>query len=813
MWTTISHFILKNKIALVLGLVAYTAFMGWYAKDVRLSHNFVQVVPSSDPDLQYFREFKKTFGSDANLFVVGIRDSSLFEVENFNRFAFFSNEVAQMEGINEVLSLPRLVLLKNNRLQKTFRTEKIFKKLPDDQHTLDSLLKIAFTTKIYQDRLYNDSSRAVAMLISINPKVLNSAERNPMMEEILTKGQQFTEHTGVELHYAGLPYLRTKMSGKVAEQMKSLTGFSLLATALILLLFFRSFSALLFPFVVIIVVVISSVGTISLLGYEITLLTGLIPPIIVVISVPNCVYLLNKYHREYARHGNKTRAVSYIVRKIGIVTLMTNATTAIGFIVLAFAEIPILSEFGIVSGFNILIAFVTTIILLPSLFLWLPDPKERHIRHVDSKFVTGFTGLLQRLVSKRRLQIYIATVLVVLVSAYGFSKLKVLTFMVDDLPKDSRIKQDLAFFEKHFTGAMPLELVVNTGKPGGAKDINKLRTISALSDSISGLPYVSQPVSMVEYIKAARQAFYRGNPSKYGFPSSFDRSMIFMYLRRQARTDSSSMGQDMLSSFTDSTGQYVRVSFKVKDVGSNKVEAMVGNRIRPAIDSVLADTKMSARLTGTTLLFIKGNHYLVRNLEVSLLVAMLIIAGIMGILFGNFKMILLSLLPNTIPLLITAGMMGFFGIPIKPSTALIFTIALGISVDDSIHFLAKYRQELKLVNYHIPSAVKIGLKETAPSMMYTSIVLFSGFIIFAFSDFGGTVALGILTSTTLFFAMVTNLVFLPSLLMSYDKSSSERAQKSHLIDSYDEYHNQPDEEDESEIEVSEEDASDSSLDK
>lgn len=794
MWTNISHFILKHKTILVALLGIYTAFMAYHAKEVKLSHSFVQVVPNGDVDLEYFKEFRKRFGNDDNLLVIGLDGQNLLNVENFNRLAFFANEVAKLDGVNEVLTLPRMVVLQNDRLNKTFKPKALFERLPDDQQQLDSLLEIAFSTKIYQGRLFNDSTKALSMLISIDPEVLNSPDRNPMIDRLLELGSQFEEATGVEPHYAGLPYLRTMMSNKVYEQMKNLTGFSLLATAIILVIFFRSFSALFFPVVVIVVVVISTVGTISLLGYEITLLTGLIPPIIVVISVPNTIYLLNKYHQEFARTKDKARSVEYIVQKIGIVTLMTNTTTAIGFIVVAFADIPILSEFGIVSGINILMAFVATIILLPSLFLWLPAPKEKQIKHVRSKFTTGFTQLLERIVLKNRYWVYAFTAGVVIIFGIGFTQLKALTYMVDDLPENSPIKQHLAFFEKHFVGAMPLEVVIDTQKPKGSQDLENLKKIDQVATYLASLDYMGPPASMVEYIKAARQAFYNGNPDKFGFPTSFDRSMILMYLRRQAALDSSEVSSDLLNSFVDTSGRFVRLSYKLQDVGSEKVSKLLKEDIRPGLDSILAESEMEAKLTGTTLLFIKGNDYLINNLKTSLIIALAIIGFLMGALFGNFKMIIISLIPNLIPLLVTAGVMGYFGIPLKPSTALIFTIALGISVDDSIHFLAKYRQELKINSYHIPTAVRIAIQETGPSMMYTSIVLFFGFVIFAFSDFGGTVALGVLTSTTLLFAMVTNLAFLPCLLISFDTSSKDSKYFSNWIEHYEEFHTEEDDE-------------------
>jgi uncharacterized protein len=788
MWIRIADFILRYRLFLIFLLIGFTAFMGYHGRKIEMTYDFNQVVPSDDPDMVYFQQFRKTFGEDGNMLAIGIQDSSLYSIDKFTKYKFFSDEVAKLHGVTEVVSLPRLIKLERDTENQRFTWRPLFASLPENQQQLDSLLNEARRIRFYEGRVTNEQTNANLMLVSLDKKILNSEDRVRLLGDIMQLGDQFSEHSGVKLHYAGLPYVRTVMSAKVKEELKIFLILSVCVTAVILFVMFLSWNAVVFPMLVIGVVVVSTMGTIALLGFKVTILTGLIPPIIVVIGIPNCIYLLNKYHQEYIRHHDKFRALNYIIRKVGVVTLLTNVTTAVGFAVLALTDIAILREFGIVAGINIVVAFFVSIILIPSVFAYLPSPNPKQLKHLEFKLVNRIMESLDLLVHRHPLVIYIGMAAIVAVSLFGMTKLKANSYMVDDLPDDSEIRKDLAFFERNFNGVMPLEVVINTGEPRGAMNSGNLRIADEVDGFLTSQESISSSVSMVNLLKAARQAFYNGNPNYYSLPTSLDRSYILTYLNNsQQEQEGNGRQMNLLNSLVDSTGQHLRLSFKVADLGSTRLDSMLVHVVRPQVDTILAGTGMTADITGTTLLFVKGNDYLIQNLKSSLLIAFVIISLIMAALFGNFRMIIISLIPNLIPLIITAGLMGYFGIPLKPSTVLIFSIAFGISVDDSIHFLAKYRQETRMHNYFIPKVVSLSIIETGSSMLYTSVVLLAGFLVFAWSDFGGTVALGILTSVTLFFAMLTNLILLPRLLLTFD-TGKRKDDFEPLIEHYEEFY-------------------------
>ncbi|MEQ8712774.1 MAG: MMPL family transporter, partial [Cyclobacteriaceae bacterium] len=473
--------------------------------------------------------------------------------------------------------------------------------------------------------------------------------------------------------------------------------------------------------------------------------------------------------------------------KIGIVTFITNFTTAVGFLVLASTNITILKEFGIVAGINILATFFVSIILIPSFYSFLPPPKERHLKHLDFMPLDKVLSWLDVVVHKHPYYIFTTTSVIIIVAVFGLTRITSVSYMVDDLPENSDVKKDLTFFENNFSGVMPLEVIIDTGVKKGVQNLRNLRKINEFELFLDSLENISQPVSVVSFVKAARQAFYNQKPAYYALPNSRDQAFILRYLSEEADQD------NIATSFVDSTGQKLRMSLKIADIGSNRMDSLVNQVIKPRMDQIFADSKMEVKLTGTTLMFIKGNKFLIRNLIQSMVIAFVIIAIIMAMLFGNFTMIVISLIPNMIPLLITAGIMGYFEIPLKPSTALVFSITFGISVDDSIHFLAKYRQELYANNFFVPIAISKSIRETGASMIYTSIILFFGFVIFGASEFGGTVALGTLTSITLLVAMMTNLTLLPALLIRFD--SGKRSGKNHpLIEQYPNFYDEEEDE-------------------
>lgn len=794
MWNSIARFIIQNRLFLILVIGVVTLFMGYQASKVQMSYDFARTVPPNDPDYLLLQQFRKQFGEDGNIIAIGLKDSAIYEMKNFEAYRTLARNLKQISGVSEVISLPVMKMILKDTANSRFYLANIFPDNVKSKVLFDSLLTITKGQRFYMGQLVNEANGATMTVVTVNKDVMNSSLRDALTASLVEQGEAFEKATGIDLHYAGLPFIRTQVATQVKREMSLFLYASALITGLIMFIFFRSFRAVLFSMIIIGIVVVWTLGTLSLFGFKITLLSGLIPPVIVTIGITNAIYLLNKYHLEFIKTKDKFESITIVVKKMGLATFLTNLTVAIGFLTLLATDIIILREFGIVAGINIMALFFVSLVMIPSIFSWLPVPTEKHLRHLNFKVMEKFLRSIDLLVHRQRLAIYVGSMILAAISVYGMLQLRSVSFMVDDVPEDSPIKKDLKFFENNFSGIMPLEMVVEfkTKKRRPILDVNNLKKIEEFESYLDSLPNVSKPLSLISFVKASKQAFYNNKPERYSLPSRQEAAFILKYMKGQ------SDNSGLFKSFVDSSFTKMRISCQIADIGSVRLDSLVNYSIEPKMKEIFAtvgkDT-IATSITGSTKLFIKGNKFLIANLQESLVLAFVLITLSMAALFANVRMIIISLIPNLLALMITAGLMGYFNIPLKASTALIFSITFGISVDNSIRFLAKYRQEIRANNYFIPLAVTDSIMETGKSIMYTSVVLFAGFIIFAFSDFGGTIALGLLTSTTLVISMFTNLILLPALIMTFDKPRKQKGEHL-LIDELDPnfYHEHEDEE-------------------
>jgi len=710
MWTGIARIILKNRILILIILLLLTIFMGYNARKIQMSYQYAPLLPEDDPVYLEYQSFLEHFGNEGNLLVVGVKDKDFFTVSHFNYWSDFTDNLKEINGVKSVFSASQAYRLVKNKKEKKFEVKPVFPERVNYQTDLDSLKNSFSHLPFYKNIIYNPKEDVYMMAITLDDKILHSRKRVKLVELIEDAGATYEERTGNKLHYSGLPYIRIVTAEMIKGELNMFIFLALGVTALILFLFFRSFKVMFSSMLVVGVAVVWALGVQALFGYKITILTGMIPPLIIVIGIPNVVFLLNKYHQEYRIHNNKIKSLQRMIRKIGNATFLTNLTTASGFATFIFTSSKILVEFGVVAAINIIVVFFLSILLIPIIFSFLDGPQEKHIKHLDNRLIAGIVDRLVKISLNHRTIVYSITGVTLLLGIVGITKIKTTGYMLDDIPHHNPLYVDLKFFEDNFNGMMPLEIVIDTKKPNGAIQASTLRKMDKLQKDLADFDEISAPLSLVEVVKFARQAFYNGKEKYYGVPGNQERNFILSYVGKMKGDQS-----DIVSSFVDSTKQKTRISFRVEDIGSTQMEELE-QKIRASIDSVFTPKKYITSITGSSVVFFKGTNYLTRNLFTSLLLAILLIASFMAWMFSSKRMVIVSLIPNLIPLIMTAALMGYFGISIKPSTILVFSIAFGISVDDTIHFLAKYRLELEETNWSIRAAVVLALKETGVSM-------------------------------------------------------------------------------------------------
>ncbi|EJL65023.1 efflux RND transporter permease subunit [Flavobacterium sp. CF136] len=771
-WEKIARIILKNRITILIILVALTVFLAFQWKNLSMSYTEANLLPKNHIANKQYQNFLDKFGEEGNLVVIGFKDPNFFTPKNYAAWNELMTSLKKSKEVDLVVSLNDLKKLEKDTVNEKF----VLTPFIDQEKTIDpAYLKeiqhdLFNNLPFYEGLLFNKESGSVRSAVYINKDLVNTAERKTfIIENLVPKIEKFEKTTGVDLKVSGMPYIRTINAQDMKGEIGLFIGGALLIVSLIFFFFFRSFRATFISICILIVGVMWSFGTLGLFHYKITILTAIIPPLIIVIGITNCIFLINKYQQEIKLHNNQAKALQRIISKIGVATLMTNLTTAIGFATFMITGNDLLFEFGLVTSINVISVYLLTLVIVPIVYSFMPLPKEKHLYHLTKTYISTLLDWVENIVKNKRKVIYTIYGLLLVFSVIGVSQMKVSGSLIGEMPKSASFYKDILFYEKEFNGVMPLEIMIDTKRKKGVMKLSTMRKMDELQNTIASMPELSKPVSIVNLVKYSKQAFYNGKPEYYQLPTSQEQAFILSYAKNATKNSK----DNLMKAYVDSTGQYARITTFMRDIGTDKM-AKVEKKLHSKIDEIFPKDRYEVTLTGKALVFQKGTSYLVGNLIESLIFAILVIAGLMLYLFRSFKMVMASVITNILPLCITSGLMGYFGIPLKPSTILVFSIAFGISVDNAIQFMAKYRHDLLQSNGKIKKSVFSALRETGISTFYTSVVLILGFATFTLSSFSGTIALGGLISCTLAFAMFANLLVLPALVLTFEKKKAKK---------------------------------------
>ena len=767
-WEFVAGIILRNRITILIIIGLITVFLALQWKNIQFTHSEANLLPDDHPVNIEYNAFLKKFGEEGNLIVVGVKDKEFFTPKVFAAWNKLMSEIKADKEVDLVVSVNDLKKLQKNEIKQSFELVPFVNQDSAKSTEYLSRIKNELFQKMpfYEGMLYNKKSGAIRSAIYLDKKIVNTIIRKEyVLEKFIPKIEAFEKETGVDLRVSGMPYIRTLNAQSIVDEIGLFVGAALFITSLIFFFFFRSHRATLISVIIVIIGAMWTFGLLGLLNYQITVLTAVIPTLVIIIGIPNCIFLTNKYQQEYQTHGNKARALQRVITKVGTATLMTNLTTAAGFATFIITNSEILKEFGIVSSISIIALFFLCLIIIPIFYSYQPAPKPKHLEHLNRNYTRVFMSWIENTVKYNRSKIYVVAVIIFFVSIYGALQIKTSGSLIEDMPKGTGFFKDIVFFEKEFDGVMPLEITIDTKRKKGVLKLSTLRKMDDLQKTIEEIPELSKPVSILNLVKYSKQAYYNGNPEFYDLPTSQEQAFIASYAKNAFSGNSN---KDIMKSYIDKDGQTARITTFMRDIGTGNM-SKIEDKLWAKINQVFPSDRYSVTITGKASVFEKGTKYLLNNLATSLLFAVFLIAMLMVFMFRSFKMVVVSLIPNILPLVITAGLMGYFGIPLKPSTILVFSIAFGLSVDDTIHFLAQYRQELTKHNWKIKKSVYATLKEAGVSMFYTSVVLFCGFSVFMLSSFGGTIALGGLIAMTLGFGMLSNLMLLPALVLTLNK--------------------------------------------
>lgn len=767
-WEFVARIILRNRILILSSIVLITILLATQWKYIQFTQTEANLIPADDKINVDYRKFLSHFGEEGNLIVIATKDQKLFTPKVYKDWCELIQTIKSHKEVSLIVSVDNLQQLTKNDSLQTFELKPFVdeSKTQDPQYLKQIKSELFSKLPFYEGLLFNKKTGAIRSAIYLDKKIVNTKQRkNFVLNDLIPAIEKFKKESGVDLHTSGMPYIRTLNAKTITDEIGLFIGAALLVTSLIFFYFFRSFRATMISLIIVIIGVMWSFGIMGVLGYEITVLTALVPTLVIVIGIPNCIFFINKYHQEYYKHSNKAKSLQRVITKTGTATLMTNITTAVGFATFIATNNILLREFGVVTTINILGIYLLCLLLIPIFFSYIPPPIPRHLNHLERESLTSFLRWIVNTVKFNRLGVYITSLCLLILGIIGIYKIRISGSIIEDMPKKTAFFDDIRFFEKEFDGVMPLEIMIDTKRKNGAMKLSNLRRMEDLEQTITDVPELSKPLSIVNIAKSFNQAYYNGNPDFYTLPSNQEEIFLLPYIKNSLKKTNN----NQLKSYISSDGRIARMTTFIKDENGEKMEAIEAH-LRNKVDKLFPSPRYEVIITGKASVFQKGTKYLLDNLLSSLLFAFLITGGLVAIMFRSFKMVLVSIIPNLLPLLMTAGLMGFLGIPLKPSTILVFGIAFGMSVDDTLRFLAQYRLELSRNDWKIKKSVFATFDDAGISMFYTSIVLFFGFSVFMLSSFGGTIALGGLVALTLFFGMLSNLVLLPSLVLSLNRT-------------------------------------------
>jgi len=778
MWDRAGHFLLKYRKGVLAFWALYIAFMAFFGRSVDISYEFAKMLPSTDSVFTTYMGFHEDFTESGNAIVLAAKDDAFFTPSVLNAWQDMATRLENEAEVVGVLSLHNAVdislgeeegaqmetrTIMNGRVrspQEAFAIRDHYEALP-----------------IYHGLLSSRDNKTHLMAVTITDKANYSALIFDLFDRLHTETKRFERRTGIEIQISGLPYLRLNNARSIKGEINLFLILTGVVTVFIMLLLLRSLRAALIALAVVGVGVIGLYGIMGLLSYKITLFSALLPPLLIVIVVPNCIFFINKYHQEFAKDKDVQSALLNTIKKIGGVAFLTNATTALGFATFILTSSEALVHFGVAASINIFMVFLMSISIIPVLYSWLSAPKERHYKHLKQAWLVRWIEWLVETAEGHRSKVYVGSALLALLGIVGMAKMQTTGNLTTDIHETDPLITQMRFFEREMGGVIPLEIVIDTRVENGAEKSKVLKRVDQLQSALDTMNHLSRSLSLVDVLKFGRQAYYGGDPLFYALPNSQERTLIAASMPRLDTKDLAFL----TNGFLDDPHQKLRVSVQVDDLTRPEMLVLI-QRIQAMADAIFEKENYDLSYTGAGIIFLRSTKFLINNLAISLILAIFVISLLMAALFKTFRMVVVAIIPNLLPLLMTAGIMGWFGIPVKPSTVLIFSIAFGISVDDTLHYLARYRQELVGNGHNIAKAAISAIRETGPSMFYTSVVLFAGFLIFLASSFGGTQALGLLVSITLVFAMFSNLILLPSLLMSLDKVMSASDMENILID-------------------------------
>ena len=617
-WEIFARIILRNRVVFLVFIFITTLLLSTQWKNLKFSYSEANLMPYDHPFNIAYDNFIDVFGEEGNLLIIAVKDSSLFEKNNFNAWIKLSESIKNNREVNNVIHVGNIPVISKDLIKKRFNIDSLVNEFFTNNIKIESFKNNLFNNyPFYENILFNKNSETIQTAIYLDKSIVNNIERIEFVNKIFIPSiKSFESQTKIDVKISGMPYIRTMNAQNIMDEIGKFVIIAIVVTICIFFFFFRSYRATIITLSVVVTGVMWALGILGFLEYEITVLTALIPPLIIVIGVPNCIFLINKYQHEVKKHGNQARSLQRVISKIGNATLMTNITTACGFATFILTDSKILKEFGAVASINIMVIFILSILLIPIIYSFLPLPREKHLNHLNNEWLNIFVNFLSNTVRKKRIPVFIISILSLCISIVGINKIEISGNLIEDMPKKSGFVKDIKFFEKEFKGILPIEIMIDSRRKNGMTRLSNLKRMNDFHDHIKRIPELSSPISIVNLSKYIKQSFYNGNPKYFQLPSSQENTFISSYIKN------SDLNFGENNSYIDENGQIARITTLIGEIDTERMEGIEESLLK-GIELYFPNDRFDVILTGKTLGYLKGTKFLIKNLLISLFLAIL----------------------------------------------------------------------------------------------------------------------------------------------------------------------------------------------
>ena len=746
-----------KKIAKItlLAVIIISGFFAYQATKIEFDYDFEAFFSKTDPETEFFDEHRKRFETDNDFVFIALRrEDGIFNKDFLVRTRDFVDELKKDSLVEDVQCITHMdEYIKTPFSAAVFDSPYIHidnpKKYKSDSSRIYSHPEIANT--------FLDKS-GKALMVNVKHLEYLSKEKCDLLKKSIDG--LLDKYKFKDYKYAG----RTVGMGYYVDKMVYETGlFIALSFGLViifLILAFRSVWGLWLPLTIVGVSMLWIVGFMGAVGEPINLILTVLPSIIFVVAMSDVMHLVSKFLEELRNGKSKEDAVRVAYKEVGKATLLTSLTTAVGFLTLLFVDMGPVQSFGIFTSIGVMLAFILAYTLLPAMLVLVKAPKVSLKKNTETIWYKILHPSFLWMLRKRK-TLAISFTILLGISLYGSTLVIADYYLLEDLKKDNPLRQDYHYFDQEFMGLRPFELAIEVkGEDSKITDYEVLSEINKVEEYLLDDYGLKQTFSIVSVLKLANRTEHSGQIKYYTFP---EKEEVENYLKRMKKFDKT--GQ--FDVIVDSTKRYGRIASSHGDIGMLTVQKLNAD-LQKFIDAEINTDLVSFKLTGTAHLLDRNMSNLSRSLFWGLGLAIVIVSLLMGFLFRSVKMVIIAMIPNLLPLVMLGAILGFAGVELKVSTALVFTISFGIAVDDTIHFMSKLKLELNK-GRSMMMAIRRTFLSTGRAIVLTSLILTAGFLMLMFSDFLGTFYIGLLISCTLIFALISDLFFLPVLLIFFYK--------------------------------------------